>query len=176
LTPTTIREERRDPTVNNDDERDHEEERWQREDAARMYEEERQAELAERKALPVEELNLTVRSYNCLKRAGIRTVGDLVTRSEIDLMDLRNFGTKSIDEVNAKLASMGLALAREPYWSGLSANFSPDEVNSLIRMAAEVAGAGRWAGNFSERQIELAKRAWALMGDDCSGLPKAQDG
>ena len=61
-------------------------------------------------ALPVEDLNLTVRSYNCLKREGIHTVGELVSRSEQDLLDIRNFGSKSIDEVKAKLAEMGLAL------------------------------------------------------------------
>ncbi|MGW7002714.1 DNA-directed RNA polymerase subunit alpha, partial [Streptomyces sp. NPDC054933] len=59
-------------------------------------------------ALPIEELELTVRSYNCLKREGIHSVGELVGRSEADLLDIRNFGAKSIDEVKAKLAGMGL--------------------------------------------------------------------
>ncbi|GAC1535408.1 MAG: DNA-directed RNA polymerase subunit alpha [Marmoricola sp.] len=67
-------------------------------------------QLAQDLAMPVEELNLTVRSYNCLKREGIHTVGELVTRSEQDLMDIRNFGAKSIDEVKAKLVEMGLSL------------------------------------------------------------------
>ena len=57
-------------------------------------------------ALPIEYLDLTVRSYNCLKREGIHTVGELVNRSEADLLDIRNFGSKSIDEVKAKLVSM----------------------------------------------------------------------
>ena len=61
-------------------------------------------------ALPIEELNLTVRSYNCLKREGIHTVGELVARSEQDLLDIRNFGAKSIEEVQQKLIDMGLAL------------------------------------------------------------------
>ncbi|MGH3656741.1 MAG: DNA-directed RNA polymerase subunit alpha C-terminal domain-containing protein, partial [Micromonosporaceae bacterium] len=61
-------------------------------------------------ALPVEDLNLTVRSYNCLKREGIHTVGELISRSEQDLLDIRNFGAKSIDEVKQKLSGMGLAL------------------------------------------------------------------
>ena len=65
-------------------------------------------------ALPIEELELTVRSYNCLKREGIHTVGELVSRSEADLMDIRNFGAKSIDEVKGKLHSMGLALKDSP--------------------------------------------------------------
>jgi len=61
-------------------------------------------------AITVEELNLSVRSYNCLKREGINTVGDLVDKSETELMDIRNFGQKSIDEVKAKLEELGLGL------------------------------------------------------------------
>ena len=61
-------------------------------------------------ALPIEELNLTVRSYNCLRREGVHTVGELVARSEQDLLDIRNFGAKSIEEVQQKLIGMGLAL------------------------------------------------------------------
>ena len=60
--------------------------------------------------LPVEDLDLSVRSYNCLKREGIHTVGELVARSEEDLLDIRNFGSKSIDEVKETLAGLGLAL------------------------------------------------------------------
>ena len=61
-------------------------------------------------ALAIEDLELTVRSYNCLKREGIHTVGELVARSEADLMDIRNFGQKSIDEVRQKLGELGLNL------------------------------------------------------------------
>ncbi|MDR1853025.1 MAG: DNA-directed RNA polymerase subunit alpha [Propionibacteriaceae bacterium] len=59
---------------------------------------------------PVEDLKLTMRSYNCLKREGIHTVGELVGRSEQDLLDIRNFGSKSIDEVKERLGEMGLTL------------------------------------------------------------------
>ena len=72
------------------------------------------AQLAADLALPVEDLELTVRSYNCLKREGIHTVGELISRSEADLLDIRNFGAKSIDEVKAKLHAMGLALKDSP--------------------------------------------------------------
>ena len=58
----------------------------------------------------IEELDLSVRSYNCLKRAGINTVQDLTNRSENDMMKVRNLGRKSLEEVIAKLDSMGLAL------------------------------------------------------------------
>jgi DNA-directed RNA polymerase subunit alpha len=64
-------------------------------------------------ALTIEDLNLSVRSYNCLKREGINTVGDLVQKSEAELMDIRNFGQKSIDEVKAKLDDLGLGLREE---------------------------------------------------------------
>ena len=67
-------------------------------------------QLAADLALPVEDLQLTVRSYNCLKREGIHTVGELISRSEQDLLDIRNFGAKSIDEVKLKLIEMGLNL------------------------------------------------------------------
>ncbi|MDG4865321.1 DNA-directed RNA polymerase subunit alpha C-terminal domain-containing protein, partial [Streptomyces sp. T-3] len=65
-------------------------------------------------ALPIEDLDLTVRSYNCLKREGIHSVGELVARSENDLLDIRNFGAKSIDEIKEKLAGMGMALKDSP--------------------------------------------------------------
>ena len=74
----------------------------------------RTPQLAADFSMPIEELDLTVRSYNCLKREGIHTVGELVSRSEADLLDIRNFGAKSIDEVKVKLHSMGLALKDSP--------------------------------------------------------------
>ena len=64
-------------------------------------------------AITIEELNLSVRSYNCLKREGINAVGDLVQKSEGELMDIRNFGQKSIDEVKLKLEELGLGLREE---------------------------------------------------------------
>jgi len=64
-------------------------------------------------AITIEELNLSVRSYNCLKREGINTVGDVILKSESELMDIRNFGQKSIDEVKAKLEELGLGLREE---------------------------------------------------------------
>lgn len=65
-------------------------------------------------SMPIEDLDLTVRSYNCLKREGIHTVGELVSRSEADLLDIRNFGAKSIDEVKMKLVGLGLTLKDSP--------------------------------------------------------------
>ena len=59
----------------------------------------------------IEELDLTVRSYNCLKRQGVNTIGQLTECSEADLLNIRNFGAKSIEEVKDKLQAMGLGLA-----------------------------------------------------------------
>ena len=73
-------------------------------------------------ALPIEDLELSVRSYNCLKREGIHSVGELVGRSEADLMDIRNFGAKSIDEVKEKLGELGLALKDSPPGYDLAAH------------------------------------------------------
>ena len=61
----------------------------------------------------IEELELSVRSFNCLKRAGIATVEDLTNRSESDMMKVRNLGKKSLDEVIAKLHSLGLSFAED---------------------------------------------------------------
>ncbi len=66
-------------------------------------------------AQPIEDMDLTVRSYNCLKREGVTTVGELVQKSEDDLLEIRNFGQKSIDEVKAKLEEMGLGLAGKEF-------------------------------------------------------------
>ena len=63
--------------------------------------------------MTIEELDLSVRSFNCLKRAGINTVEDLTNRSEEDMMKVRNLGRKSLDEVIGKLASLELSLKRE---------------------------------------------------------------
>ena len=62
--------------------------------------------------MPIEELDLSVRSFNCLKRAGIDTVGDLINRTEEDMIKVRNLGRKSLDEVIQKVHSLGLELKR----------------------------------------------------------------
>ena len=94
------------------------------------------AALAADLALPIEDLQLTIRSYNCLKREGIHTVGELVARSEADLLDIRNFGAKSITEVKEKLAELGLSLKDSPldfdpstsdYYDGDEGDLTEDE-------------------------------------------------
>lgn len=63
--------------------------------------------------MTIEELDLSVRSYNCLKRAGINTVQELTDKSEADMMKVRNLGRKSLDEVEGKLAELGLSLRQD---------------------------------------------------------------
>ena len=63
--------------------------------------------------LTIEELDLSVRSFNCLKRANINTVEDLISKTEDEMMKVRNLGRKSLEEVINKLAMMGLSLANE---------------------------------------------------------------
>ncbi len=62
--------------------------------------------------MPIEELELSVRSFNCLKRAGINTVAELVSRTDEEMMKVRNLGKKSLEEVKQKLADVGLGLAK----------------------------------------------------------------
>ena len=63
--------------------------------------------------LTIDELDLSVRSFNCLKRSGINTVEDLINKSEMDMMKVRNLGRKSLEEVIAKLASFGFSLKKD---------------------------------------------------------------
>ena len=64
-------------------------------------------------AMTIDELDLSVRSFNCLKRANINTVADLINKTSEDMMKVRNMGKKSLDEVQKKLEMMGLSLASE---------------------------------------------------------------
>jgi DNA-directed RNA polymerase subunit alpha len=63
--------------------------------------------------MTIEELDLSVRSYNCIKRAGINTVQELITKTEEDMMKVRNLGRKSLEEVQEKLEELGLGLRAE---------------------------------------------------------------
>ena len=64
-------------------------------------------------SMTIDELDLSVRSFNCLKRANINTVEDLISKTEDEMMKVRNLGRKSLEEVINKLAMMGLSLADE---------------------------------------------------------------
>ena len=73
-------------------------------------EEDKQVKLME---LPIEEMDLSVRSYNCLKRAGINTIQDLLKKSKSDMFKVRNLGAKSVEEVINKLESYGFSLRKD---------------------------------------------------------------
>ena len=60
--------------------------------------------------MTIEELDLSVRAFNCLKRAGVNTVSDLINKSQDEMMKVRNLGKKSLEEVLAKLDSLGFSL------------------------------------------------------------------
>ena len=59
---------------------------------------------------PIEEMELSVRSYNCLKRAGIETIGDLAKKTKADMLKVRNMGAKSLEEVLQKMEAYGIIL------------------------------------------------------------------
>ena len=63
--------------------------------------------------MTIDDLDLSVRSFNCLKRANINTVDDLINKSQGDMMKVRNLGKKSFEEVRAKLQSLGFDLASD---------------------------------------------------------------
>jgi len=69
--------------------------------------------LMEQLSRSVDELELSVRSYNCLKNANIKSIGDLVVRSESEMLKTKNFGRKSLNEIKDILAEMGLSLGME---------------------------------------------------------------
>jgi len=82
-------------------------------EAAAGMEQGADAQMAKLYAMPIEELELSVRPYNCLKRAGINTVGDLIQRTEEEIVAVKNFGRKSLDEVREKLTALGLTLKKK---------------------------------------------------------------
>lgn len=82
-------------------------------EAAAGLEQGADAQMAKLSAMPIEELDLSVRPYNCLKRAGINTVGDLIQRTEEEIVSVKNFGRKSLDEVRDKLTALGLSLKKK---------------------------------------------------------------
>jgi DNA-directed RNA polymerase subunit alpha len=83
---------------------------------------------ADKASTPIEDLNLSVRAYNCLKRSGLMTVGQVLEKSEDELLTLRNFGQKSYDELKAKLIEFGFLQpdADEPAGNGFAVEADED--------------------------------------------------
>jgi DNA-directed RNA polymerase subunit alpha len=84
---------------------------------------------------PIEQLNLSVRAYNCLKRSGLMTVGQVLEKSEDDLLALRNFGRKSYDELRAKLIQMDF-LQTEPEGEEIVGAYDEEEEEDSESMGA----------------------------------------
>lgn len=76
------------------------------------FEEREEEDREQRLEMMIEDLDLSVRSYNCLKRAGINTVGELVRKTEEEMMKVRNLGKKSFEEVEQKLSELGFSLSK----------------------------------------------------------------
>jgi DNA-directed RNA polymerase subunit alpha len=89
--------------------------------------------LGEHLARSVEELELSVRSYNCLKNANIRTIGELVQKTEAEMLKTKNFGRKSLNEIKEILAEMGLSL-------GMKLEITPAAAPAAGEEAAEQQG------------------------------------
>ena len=79
---------------------------------------------------PITILNLPARSQNCLQREGIETIGQLILRSEADLLDIRNFGAKSIEDVKDELAKLDLQLKDSP--AGFMGGFDDSYGSSMF--------------------------------------------
>ena len=71
-------------------------------------------EVVDEPEMTIDDLELSVRAYNCLKRASINSLGELLKKSEHDLLSIKNFGKKSSDEVIEKLKEFGMSLAPNP--------------------------------------------------------------
>ena len=116
---------------------------------------------------PIEDLNLSVRAYNCLKRSGLMTVGQVLEKSEDELLSLRNFGRKSYDELRDKLIELNL--------------LSPSEDGGEERSGAPI-GASSPAATESDRESEdLSPLGAALIealreaGEDPSELVRRRE-
>jgi DNA-directed RNA polymerase subunit alpha len=124
--------------------------------------------------MPIEDLNLSVRAYNCLKRSGLMTVGQVLEKSEDELLSLRNFGRKSYDELRDKLVELGLLTPSE---DGIS-----DE-RSAMPLAQSVPGAmtAGAEGGDSEEAEDLSPLGAALIealreaGEDPSELIRRRE-
>jgi hypothetical protein len=111
-------------------------------------------------AIPIQELNLPARSFNSLKSEGIDTVGELVARTENDLLSIRNLGEKSIGEIEQRLSDLGLALA-EPVPGTAEADGAAEPAGAEHGAAASNGSTptAAWDGN-SQRPAGTPAAAW----------------
>jgi DNA-directed RNA polymerase subunit alpha len=107
---------------------------------------------------PIEELNLSVRAYNCLKRSGLMTVGQVLEKSEDELLGLRNFGRKSYDELREKLIEMGFIEDDGSEYGAGAEPYGPDDDGGtdeeLGSLGAALMEALRGRGTMRENEDE----------------------
>ena len=92
----------------------------------------------------VEELELSVRSYNCLKNANIQTIGELVQKTEAEMLRTKNFGRKSLNEIKEILANLGLSLRHEDRCAGPAGRAPPPPPASMPDYGPTTTTAGAW--------------------------------
>jgi DNA-directed RNA polymerase subunit alpha len=112
---------------------------------------------------PIEDLNLSVRAYNCLKRSGLMTVGAVLEKSEDELLALRNFGRKSYDELREKLISMGFLQESD---EGMGSGFGGGLARTVT--ADDVGDDGEELGPVAKALLEALKESGreGLLPDD----------
>lgn len=112
--------------------------------------------------IPIEDLNLSVRAYNCLKRSGLMTVGQVLEKSEDELLSLRNFGRKSYDELREKLVEMGFldpsALTSSPPHDDTEEDVGEEEDEELGTLGAALMEALRGRGDNRNTGIDFLRR------------------
>jgi DNA-directed RNA polymerase subunit alpha len=120
--------------------------------------------------MPIEELNLSVRAYNCLKRSGLMTVGAVLEKSEDELLSLRNFGRKSYDELRDKLIELGLLQPSDESDDGYGG--SPIGARPLPAPAGATSEEGEDLSPLGAALIEALREA----GEDPTDLIKRKQG
>ena len=113
----------------------------------------------------VEELELSVRSYNCLKNANIQTIGDLVQKTESEMLRTKNFGRKSLNEIKEILSGLGLALRHEVRSAGPPGRWHAAAVASPITATGQLRRGGR---------IIMRHRKAGLQAQDGMSAPGAR--
>jgi DNA-directed RNA polymerase subunit alpha len=115
---------------------------------------------------PIEDLNLSVRAYNCLKRSGLMTVGAVLEKSEDELLALRNFGRKSYDELREKLISMGFLQESD---EGMGGGFGGGAATATRTIVSDDVGEdGEELGPVAKALLEALKESGreGLLGDE----------
>jgi hypothetical protein len=114
--------------------------------------------------MPIDDLNLSMRAYNCLRRSGLMTVGQVLEKGEEELLSLRNFGRKSYEELRDKLNELGLLPAEQPEEVMEAPPLEEGEVPILAQQPAVEEAEAAPAGE--EAKVEEEAPAPAAKGDE----------